>query len=433
MTPSPLRGWRGRLLAAFLLVAVPPLLVLAAFVFALVSERLDRNDRGRLDSGVRAVARRLEEQQRRAAAQVAAAAREDLPSLPADPESARLVATVISERRDLPLVEVVGADGRVLSSHHWPAAVGLPERDRPFSRRGAFRLETVGQGYGAAERLAVTASTEVDWAGQRVTLRGGYFIDGPDLGDLAELMGVDVALRDAARGRWTAPDGSLLARWADPDIRVDRRQGDAVADGTALWWAAAPVEPGLWAVVGVPRTLLAEVTGGLRRLTLVVALLAALAAFATALLLSARIAGPVRDLAAGAHRVAAGDLAARVPVTAADEVGDLARAFNAMTAELQVLAGAARPGRARRGLARDGPAAGPRAQEPALPHPALDRDPPARRRPAPHGGGERGPVRRPLPRVQRHDPRRAARRCGRSSRSSASSRACRARSSPPPT
>jgi len=54
-----------------------------------------------------------------------------------------------------------------------------------------------------------------------------------------------------------------------------------------------------------------------------------------AVILSGRIARPVRELAEGARRVAAGDLDAEVPVATGDEIGLLAGSFNAMTADLR--------------------------------------------------------------------------------------------------
>jgi signal transduction histidine kinase len=63
-------------------------------------------------------------------------------------------------------------------------------------------------------------------------------------------------------------------------------------------------------------------------------MLSALAAVALSLVLSLalsrRILGPVEAITAAARRMEAGDLAQRVRVTSSDEIGDLARAFNAM-------------------------------------------------------------------------------------------------------
>lgn len=69
---------------------------------------------------------------------------------------------------------------------------------------------------------------------------------------------------------------------------------------------------------------------------LVAALAIALgAAVVVAVALAGRIAGPVTALVAGARRVAAGHYAERVPADAGDEVGELARAFNAMAGSLE--------------------------------------------------------------------------------------------------
>ncbi len=54
-----------------------------------------------------------------------------------------------------------------------------------------------------------------------------------------------------------------------------------------------------------------------------------------AMLVSRSITGPLRSLAATARGLAAGDLEARAPVTSRDEVGELARVFNAMVPELR--------------------------------------------------------------------------------------------------
>lgn len=54
-----------------------------------------------------------------------------------------------------------------------------------------------------------------------------------------------------------------------------------------------------------------------------------------AMLVSRSITGPLRSLAAMARGLAGGDLEARAPVTSRDEVGELARVFNAMVPELR--------------------------------------------------------------------------------------------------
>jgi nitrogen fixation/metabolism regulation signal transduction histidine kinase len=190
----------------------------------------------------------------------------------------------------------------------------------------------VAEDYGAGERLAVVATRPGTWAGTPVVVRGGFLLDGTMLGELSDLMGAEVAVLDTARGRWVARADSTLATAA----AFDPSKGDGTADisGTAYRWAAAPLGESLWEVIAVPHTLLADVTGRVRRLTLEVAALALLAALGTALVLSGRIAGPVRELAARARGVGAGDLE-HTAVEASDEVGELARAFASMTHELR--------------------------------------------------------------------------------------------------
>jgi two-component system, NtrC family, nitrogen regulation sensor histidine kinase NtrY len=333
VTGSTRRGLRSRLLAAFAIVAVPPLLAFAAIVMAVVSERLERSATQRLDSGLQAVQRRLAERRRAATERVTAAAAEDLRAV-TDEGRLREAATAIARRRELDVVEIVGRDGRVVSSHHWPASVGLPDNDQVVGG-GAYRIQKVARDYGATDRLTLVGSVPVTWLGGEGTLRGGFFVDGPFLSDLAELMGAEVAFRDAEGDRWIVPDGSVLGRWADPQLAGERATGDTSVERVRLRWAAVPLEGGPWLVVAIPHTLLAEVTGGLQRLTLVAGLLSLVAALVVAWVLSARVARPVRGLAEGARRVAAGDLDARVAVSGDDEVADLARAFNAMTEELQ--------------------------------------------------------------------------------------------------
>jgi signal transduction histidine kinase len=334
--PAPRRhrgqGLRGRLLAAFILVAVPPLLVFAVFVVALVSERLERSARQQLGRGLDGVRARVASLRRQADGAVAAIARED--HAPASEDKAPEVAAVLGKAHGLPHLEIVDESGRVLSSRQWPAGVGLPEGDHDVPGNPEFRWETVVEGYGSGARLAVVAARPGRWAGSPVVVRGGFPVDADLLGELSDLMGAEVALRDTARGQWAARVGSPLAD-APSSFDPSAREGTASLGGTVYRWAAAPLGPSLWEVVAVPHTLLAEVTGGVQRLTLGVAALALLAALATALVLSGRIAGPVRALAARARGVAAGDLENTVALDAPDEVGELARAFAAMTAELR--------------------------------------------------------------------------------------------------
>ncbi len=72
------------------------------------------------------------------------------------------------------------------------------------------------------------------------------------------------------------------------------------------------------------------------RTALVAAVVVALGAgLVVSVAVSNRIAGPISRLAAAARRIAAGDHAERLPVPDVGEIGDLATAFNVMTASLE--------------------------------------------------------------------------------------------------
>jgi two-component system nitrogen regulation sensor histidine kinase NtrY len=74
---------------------------------------------------------------------------------------------------------------------------------------------------------------------------------------------------------------------------------------------------------------------GFNRTLLAVAAALWLAALAALIYLAARISRPVRQLTQGLGRVAAGDLAARVPPGGSDEIGAAVAAFNHMADQLQ--------------------------------------------------------------------------------------------------
>jgi len=330
--PTLAGGLRERLLTAFVLVSVPPVLLLATAVILLMTRSFERTSARRLEAGLRAAEARLAELRRRAAAQVALIAAQDLPAAaPAEDGDLRL-AESLGQRRELAALEIVDADGKVVSSRHWPAGYALEDRDGLFSGDPAFRIEKVASGHGAEERLALMPAHPGTWRGAPVTVRGGPFLDGDFLADVAGSANAEVGLRDEVRGRWFAPPDSPLLAWT---TGAAAPSGQVVLRGTPYAWAKGALAPGLSIVVAIPRTELDVATGHVKGVTLAVSGAALVAAMAMALWLSARIARPVRRVADAARRVAAGDLDGSVPAASHDEVGDLARAFNSMTAELR--------------------------------------------------------------------------------------------------
>lgn len=324
---------RGRLLAAFALVAVPPILVLGFASAALLARSSQAAAHQRLEAALRSAEDELARRRRAAAEQAERVLDKDLPQAENAAEPL-VLARDIASKRGLDLLEVLDTEGRVISSHHWRAGFGFPDRDAVFPGQDAFRVETMEEGYGGAERLAVTAARRGRWRGQDVLVRAGWLVDDEFAAQLSALMGLELALRDQAHGRWITRPGAPLEGWRDPSLDASR-PGQVMLGGETYRWAARAVVPGLWLVAALPRETLEAVAADIRRLSLALALATLVAALVGAVLLSGRIARPVRELAEGARRVAAGDLEAEVPVATGDEIGQLAGSFNAMTADLR--------------------------------------------------------------------------------------------------
>jgi len=73
----------------------------------------------------------------------------------------------------------------------------------------------------------------------------------------------------------------------------------------------------------------------MRRQTLIISLLAATFALLIGFLFAKQLTRPVRELAAGAHRIAGGDFSQRIRVRSRTELGDLGDSFNQMTDQLE--------------------------------------------------------------------------------------------------
>ncbi len=73
----------------------------------------------------------------------------------------------------------------------------------------------------------------------------------------------------------------------------------------------------------------------MRRQTLAISLTAALCALLIGFLFAKQLTNPVRDLAAAAYRIAAGDFSQRIEVRDRTEIGELGSSFNSMTDKLE--------------------------------------------------------------------------------------------------
>jgi signal transduction histidine kinase len=252
---------------------------------------------------------------------------------------------------DLDLLELVAADGAIVSSAQWPARFGYHEvwlaAGEDWSGRGAFlRREELPMGVTLA-LVAVGTATEGD---RKLYVVGGRELDREFLATLVLPAGMRVLLYrnleagfqpleliDAA-GPAASP---ALLRPLIEQVQRDRRESFRIvgSGATAESFYAVPL-PGLeHDVLGVlliasSRRDLVRLENSLLQTGVIVAAAGILLGVALSWWAAARVTRPMLRLADSAGRVAAGDWNTTVDVSSADEIGTLARAFNRMTGEL---------------------------------------------------------------------------------------------------
>jgi nitrogen fixation/metabolism regulation signal transduction histidine kinase len=320
---------RARFLLAFLLVAALPVALLAVLVQRRVARAYDESARERLRAAIDVTRGRLDRLRARAEAQTAALATIDLPL--ADGELATAL-EALGVRRDLPALEVLD-ERRILASRQWPSGVGLPDADVAFAG-SPFRLEKSAAGFGAQARLAVVSEERSLWRARPVLVRGGYFLDGAVVEDLGLAAGCRLGFYDARGLTWTAPPDSPLLEWRPPSS-LPVPMAELSLGGQPWRYASTPLAPSLLLVAALPRSDLDRVLDDVRGDTATAGLLALALALLFGVALAQRLSAPVRELAASARRVARGDFDTLVDPSAPGELGDLARAFRAMTDDLQ--------------------------------------------------------------------------------------------------
>jgi signal transduction histidine kinase len=158
-------------------------------------------------------------------------------------------------------------------------------------------------------------------------------------GSPADDLGIAVYDGDA---RAVCPDrgGAVLAPASEDVARALASGGERLvtvtgADGAAMVGAVAAGPLG-WTVLAQRDRASATAPGRrMRNQTWFWIGVSVAVALAAGLFLAQGIIGPVRRLAAGADAIATGDFTQRLPATGRDELGDLARTFNRMSAEIQ--------------------------------------------------------------------------------------------------
>jgi len=260
-------------------------------------------------------------------------------------------AASLAAAHSLDLLELVAADGAIISSAEWPARFGYQEdwliAPEDWKSRGAFlKREELPDGVA----LALVAVGVVNAADRRLYVVGGQQLDRAFLATLVLPAGMRVLLYrnlepqfspvnliDAAGPVAKAGQLRPLIEQVERARReADRTLGSGAASETVHAVPLTGHENNLLGVllIASSRKDLVQLEASLYSTGIAVAAAGILMGVALSAWATARVTRPVRRLAETAGRVAAGDWSATVEVPSRDEIGLLAAAFNRMTHEL---------------------------------------------------------------------------------------------------
>ncbi len=278
-----------------------------------------------------------------------------------DPAPYLTEAQTMAQDAQLDFLEVVGPDGKVVSSAQWPARFGYPEPAAAAVIPASFlKREDLPEGNTA---LGLFAMHTIGGAEPAVRLLGGKRLDQSFLAELPVAPGMTVALYSDASAN-TDASAPLVATF-DPK-RLIGTSGDVPGEDryktlvdtarksgqqtTAILYLSGRREDSVNATaiplkneagnvlavltVAISRGGMVEAQQHIRDIAYGVAAAGILLAIIFSLWIAARVSRPIEQLARAAEEVANGNWDARVPERGHDEVSVLARSFNHMTEQL---------------------------------------------------------------------------------------------------
>lgn len=356
--------FRTRLLVIFTVALLMSVAVVDLLVLSITRRSFERSETHRTEALVLQFRKEFDRRRRDLARTVdAIAAAESTRIMVTQPDYTPYYDTAAPQAatHDLDLLELVTADGTIVSSAQWPARFGYKEEwlaagsaSEDWKQRGAFlRREELAPPLGVTlAMVAVATATEGD---RKLYVAGGRELDREFLSTLVLPAGMRVLLyRNLEPGFAGAqlidangPAASpVLLRPLIEQVQAERREISRIVSpgGAAESIHALPL-PGLDnGVLGVlliasSRRDLVDLENSLLQTGVIVAAAGIVLGIALSWWAAARVTRPVRRLADSAGRVAAGDWSATVEVSPSDssptdEIGQLARAFNRMTGEL---------------------------------------------------------------------------------------------------
>ena len=285
-----------------------------------------------------------------------------------DPSPYLTEAQTLAQDAQLDFLEIIGPDGKIVSSAQWPARFGYIEPIAWEDQPTFLNTEDLPDGTSALGLFAYRAvSHSGPISALSVRLMGGIRLDKSFLADLPVAPGMQISLyRDADQSPSTeqphlGPDFAVFdpkrlistsgevpnaARYehlirsafktgqeTNSVLYLTNRREDSVS-ATAIPLKSGKGDVLAVLTVAISRAGMAEAQQHIRNIAYGVASGGILLAILCSLWIAARVSRPIEQLATAAERVAAGDWETRVNAGGRDEIGVLARSFNHMTGQL---------------------------------------------------------------------------------------------------
>jgi two-component system, NtrC family, nitrogen regulation sensor histidine kinase NtrY len=327
--------FRTRLLLLFTVAIVAVVAIVEALVLAQTRRAFERSEGQRADALVAQFRKEFDRRREEIAQDVKRLADSDAAlniAMAPDPERWVNEASSLASAQGLELLELVSGDGSIISSAEWPARFLYKEDFLAPTDTAVLRREELPTGM----TLALSAVRVVTAGDRKLYVIGGQQLDEKLLSTVVLPRGMRVLLWRDLGGNDVPGLGPLIER-----VKATKQEQTAtIGSGAAAeTFHALPLmgyDGSLMAalLVGSSRRDLVELETSQRTVGIAAAGLGILLGVGLGWWATARVTRPVRQLAESAGKVAAGNWSATVETESADEIGQLARAFNRMTGEL---------------------------------------------------------------------------------------------------
>lgn len=246
-----------------------------------------------------------------------------------------LVARARLQTGRLEILKLLGEDGQILTSGHWPASFGAldPQFDTYQTHPGSSaRIVDEATPAGSAPSLQRWATGR--WGSREVTVVAGRFLDAEALERMRARVGADLL----ALCRPGSGETRCIA------VRGESLQGEGGFEPGAEWrdrlvLSQVPLGAGAdppMLIAGLDRQSIDRVEQGIVARAIAVGILSIVFATLLGVFLATREVRPVEALARAAGRLAEGELSTRVgTLGGGSEMRGLVNAFNQMAAEME--------------------------------------------------------------------------------------------------